>query len=537
MNKNTSRFLIAGLLIAWAVDFFFFNKPFGIAFTLWIIIAIAGLFILSYLEKKKPHPLSILLAGLALVLSSASFLRQEPFTQVVSTLASLGLLMLLAMTFSNGHWLYFRLLDYIIRGIKWIISILASSWQIIFQKSKENDTDGKDDPANFQARKSNKIWPIVRGILLALPFLLILSALLAAADPIFEQKLSDLLAIFNIENLPEYFFRTINILMMAYLFIGVLVQAIYPKTAEERPQPNQPSIKKFLGSLETSIVLGSIIILFASFLIIQFRYFFGGVANINETAFTYSEYARRGFGELITVAVLSLGIYYLFHSITKLETKSLRRRFSIFSIFIFLQVLVMLVSSYQRLVLYEQAYGFSRLRTYSHLFLPWIAVLIITVIVLEILQRQGHLAFSLLIFATGFVATCIIFNIDGFIAKQNIERAKISSKEGYALDFYYLSELSSDAVPIMMNEFLSADPSYKDLLGANLACRWNAIQNSKHRPWQAYNLSYQQATNLLSENQEYWKPYQVKKSENDFQYTVEVNGEKFFCSYEWLFRD
>ena len=529
MNKNTSRFLITGLLIAWAADFFFFKNPFGIAFTLWIIIAIAGLFILSYLEKKKPHPLSILLAALALALSSASFLRQEPFTQVVSALASLGLLMLLAMTFSNGHWLYFRLLDYIFRGIKWLISILASSWQLIFQRSIENDNDGKDEPADFQVKKSSKIWPVVRGILLAFPFLLILSALLAAADPIFEQKISDFLAIFKIENLSEYFFRTINILLMAYLFIGVLVQAIFPKTIEERPHPNQPSIKKFLGSLETSIVFGSIIILFASFLVIQFRYFFGGEANINETAFTYSEYARRGFGELITVAVLSLGIYYLFHSITKLENKSLKRRFSIFSIFIFLQMLVMLVSSYQRLVLYEQAYGFSRLRTYSHLFLPWIAVLIITVIVLEILQRQGHLALSLLIFAAGFVATCIIFNIDGFIAKQNIERAKISSKEGYALDFYYLSELSSDAVPVMVNEFLSADPSYKDLLGANLACRWNAIQNRKQRPWQAYNFSYQYATKLLTDNQQLWNSYQITVSDNNFQNSVDVNSETYYC--------
>ena len=536
MNKNTSRFLIAGLFIAWAVDYFFYKKLFGIAFTLWIFIAVSSLILLSYLEKKKIHPLTILLALLALSLSSASFLRQEPFTQVVSSLASLGWLMVLAMTFTNGHWLYFRLLDYLVRGIKWIISILSSSWRIIFLRNNGNNSSEEELNDN-QVKKSNKVWPIIRGILLALPFLLILSALLAAADPIFEQKLSDLLAIFKIENLPEYFFRTINILLMAYLFIGVLVQAIFPKTIEAKPQPNDPSIKKFLGSQETSIVLGSIILLFASFLVIQFRYFFGGEANINEAGFTYSEYARRGFGELITVAMLSIGIYYLFHAITKLETKGLKRRFSIFSILIFVQVLVMLVSSYQRLVLYEQAYGFSRLRTYSHLFLPWIAILIITIIVLEIIQKQGHLALSLLIFATGFVATCIIFNIDGFIAKQNIERAKISTKEGYALDFYYLSELSSDAVPVMVDEYLSADSAYKDLLGASLACRWNAIQNRNQRPWQAFNLSYQQATKLLDENQQLWTPYQVTKSDNDFQYMVEVNGETFYCSYDWLFRD
>lgn len=533
MNKNTSRFILTALIIAWAVDFFFFEKPFGIAFTVWVLIAISSLFILSFLEKKKPHWLSYLLAAFSLALSSASFLRKEPFTQTISTFGSLGLLILLTMTFTNGHWPYFRLLDYVIRSLKWIITILATAWQSVFQRDKKNQEE--TDTHEMDQKKNRNVWSVVRGILLALPFLLILASLLAAADPIFEDRMLNIFKIFQIENIAEYIFRTINILLMAYIFIGVLLQAIHPKTEEERPNPNQPSINKFLGSLEASIVLGSIIVLFASFLVIQFRYFFGGEANISETGFTYSEYARRGFGELITVAVLSLGIYYLFHSITKLETKNLKRRFSILSLLIFIQVLVMLVSSYQRLVLYEQAYGFSRLRTYSHLFLPWLALLIIVVIILELVQRQGHFALALLIFATGFVTTCMLYNIDGFIARQNIQRATISSQEGYALDFYYISELSSDAVPVIFERFMADESATKDLLGANLACRWSSIQASKALTWQSYNLSYQTAKSLLEQNQQYWKDYPIKNDNRDYQKSVVVNGEEYFCSNDALF--
>ncbi len=532
MNKNTSRYILTGILIAWAVDFFFIKKQFGIAFSIWILLAIGSLFILSILEKRKPHPLSFVLAGLSLVLSTASFLRKEPFTQTMSAFGSLGLLMLLTMTFTNGHWLSFRLLDYVIRGLRWVISILATSWQCIFQRNNsENTTTEAEKEAPLQTKK-NSLWPIVRGILLAIPFVLILASLLAAADPIFEEKLFNILDIFKIENITEYFFRIINVLLMAYIFIGVLIQAIHPKTVEEKPNPNTSSINKFLGSLEASIVLGSIIVLFASFLIIQFRYFFGGEANINETGYTYSEYARRGFGELITVAMLSLGIYYFFHSITKLETKGLKRRFTILSILIFLQVLVMLVSSYQRLVLYEQAYGFSRLRTYSHLFLPWIAVLILVVMILELLQKQGRFALSLLIFATGFVATCILYNIDGSIARQNIQRATISDQEGYALDFYYISELSADAVPVILDGFLANNPATKDLLGADLACRYAKIQNSKEPGWQGFNFSTQNAKNLLEQNQKYWVKYPILDGEIEYQKEVEVNGEPYFCYYE-----
>jgi hypothetical protein len=537
MIKNTSRFLIAGLIIAWLVDFLFFKKPFGLSFSLWIVIAIGCLFLISWLEKIKPHWLSFLLAGITISISSASFIRQEPFTLVVSTLASLGLLMLVTITFRNGDWPFFRLLDYIIQGLKWLVMIFSRGWPLVFQGQKKTKTEDNDDSPEPVSKKNKPLWPVLRGLLLSLPIILVLTALLAGADPIFEQRIAKFLEIFRIENLAEYVFRTVNILFMAYLFIGVLVQAIHPTKQDPRPHPNQPSIKKFLGSLETNIVFGSINLLFAAFLVIQFRYFFGGEANISETGFTYSEYARRGFGELITVAVLSLIIYYLFHSITRLESISQKRIFSCLGILIFLQVLVMLVSSFQRLVLYENAYGFSRLRTYSHLFLPWLAALIVIVIILEILQRQGHLAFTIIVVAAGFVVTCNAFNIDGFIAQQNIQRATLSEQEGYALDFYYISELSTDAVPVILDGFHTTTSPSKDLLGADLACRWYTMQNQETRPWQSFNLSYTQAKNMLEQNQNLWLQYPVEQDENGFQNFVTIDNQPYYCAGADLFLD
>ncbi len=537
MIKNTSRFLIAGLLIAWFVDFLFYKKLFGIAFTLWVLIAVAALFIISYLEKVKPHWLSIVLALIAIALSSASFLRMEPFTQTISALASLALLMLLTITFRDGHWPYFRLLDYVLRGLKWLLTIFSRPWPVIFQGQKKNNQEEKSENVEIKPQNKRAFWPILRGLILSIPIILVLASLLAGADPIFEKGLNDFFRIFQIENIAEYIFRLVNILLMGYLFIGVLIQAIYPKNQDPRPQPNQPSFSKFLGAVEAKIVFISINLLFAAFLAIQFRYFFGGQANISDTGFTYSEYARRGFGEIITVAVLSLLIYYGFHSITRLESSNQKRWFSGLSILVFAQVLIMLVSSYQRLVLYEQAYGFSRLRTYSHLFLPWLAVLIILVIVLELMQRQGHLAFTIIAVTAGFVVTCIAFNIDGFIATQNIQRATISDQEGYALDFYYISELSSDAVPVILESYLADNPSTKDLLGANLSCRWNEIQKLESRPWQSYNLSRANSIKLLEQHQDEWKQYPVVQDDNEYQQFVEIDGETYYCSYEALWMD
>jgi len=57
---------------------------------------------------------------------------------------------------------------------------------------------------------------------------------------------------------------------------------------------------------EAAIILGSVDLLFAFFVSIQFQYFFGGQANIKIEGFTYAEYAPAGFHRVVVVAVLSL---------------------------------------------------------------------------------------------------------------------------------------------------------------------------------------------------------------------------------------
>ena len=76
----------------------------------------------------------------------------------------------------------------------------------------------------------------------------------------------------------------------------------------------------FLGFTEASIILGSILLLFGAFVLIQFQYFFSGQANISLEGFTYSEYARRGFGELVAVAALSLLTFQVLSVITMRQT-------------------------------------------------------------------------------------------------------------------------------------------------------------------------------------------------------------------------
>ncbi len=68
----------------------------------------------------------------------------------------------------------------------------------------------------------------------------------------------------------------------------------------------QNSNKHSVGQIESSIILGSINFLFSIFILVQLTYLFGGESNISRQGFTYAQYARRGFFELIVVVVVSL---------------------------------------------------------------------------------------------------------------------------------------------------------------------------------------------------------------------------------------
>ena len=555
MLKHPLRFLPIALALAWAVDLFFWNKPLGLSFTLWTLLILGGGFYLIHAEGRRIHWSGWALGALALALSAAPLLRLEELTRFLNvflTLLALGLSILTART---GYWLYYRLVDWITGGFELIGAAFTRATDIF--RSGPAPVGEDDQPVAKPASPWRKLWSVawrvVLGLMLAFPIVLVLGALLASADPIFANKLEGLLEIFKIDNLPEYIFRFFYVAVLAYLFGGLLVHAAAPHKQAERPDPQKPWMKGFLGPIETGVILAAVDVLFAAFVIVQFGYFFGGAtANINATGYTFSEYAVKGFNELVTVAILSLGLYLTLSLINRRETVNHQRSFTWFSVLLFGLVLVMLVSSWYRLGLYEDAYGFTRLRTYTHLFIPWLGALLVVVILLEIFKRRGHFGLALWLFSIGFALTLTLVNVDGFIVHQNTARAAATGEvtvvsdgtggrmlaDPDTFDFIYLSNLSHDAVPALLDEYQQDHPAtVRDLLGAQLACRAAVMKTADPRPWIAYNLGEARARQILLDpaNQALWSEYPVSGPDR-WSLEVEVNGESLDCQ-QWGYAD
>ncbi len=517
MPRKTGLFWLAALAAGWAADLLFWGKTPGISFVIWIALILVLGITLGWQEGVKPARRNLIPILAVLGMALVTFIRREPFTAIIGLLLSFLALFVLAFSYREGHWVWYRVRDHLFAGLRLIGSMFVGALSLR-RKPLEN---GKDQAVK---KPSRHIWSILLGLLLALPIVGVLASLLSSADPIFGERLADFLEIFNIEKLPEYIFRLCYILILAYFIAGSLVHAFYNKY-EEKPDLSQDYFKPFLGWIEALVILIAVDLLFAAFVIIQFQYFFGGGVNITAEGFTYAEYARRGFFELVGVAVLSLLLYLGLGAITRREEKVHRQLFTGLAILLFALVLVMLVSSWMRLSMYEAAYGFSRLRTYTHVFIPWLAALLVATATLEIIRKQHRFALVLLTVIFGFGISLAILNVDTFIVDQNVRRAQ----RGEQFDATYLLSLSQDAVPAMFDAYHQADLSSKDhnALGGMLACMEKDYLPAEKTPWQSFHLSTDRAERLFEQNGSELDAYPMKN--DDWGWEVQIDGEFVPC--------
>ncbi|MBN1537458.1 MAG: DUF4173 domain-containing protein [Anaerolineales bacterium] len=527
MSKRINHYWLTALILGWIWDFLFWDKTPGISFAIFVgLCVLSGLF-LFFIEKQKPSAKSLILLIPITVFSILSFIRQEPLSLLLSISCTLLVLQILAMSILGDSWLKYGFIDYLSGFLNLCQSVLIHP-VLATSRTKE--------PQNETAKKipSRKIWHVMRGILIALPIMIIYTTLLSAADAIFAQKIGAFIDIFSIERLPEYILRFMVILFIAYALVGVYYHSLEKSILKVVQTNNGSGIIPFLGFTEAVIVLGGISILFTSFVIIQFQYFFGGQTNIHIDGYTYSEYARRGFGELISVAIFTLALIYSLSHITRRETILHRRVFSVLNFFLVSLLSIILVSAFQRLLLYESFYGFTRLRTYSHVFIIWLGVLLVITVILEILQRLRLFTNSVLLVALGFALSINFLNVDGFIVQRNAQRAI----QGDEVDTAYLASLSTDAVPTLVSLYQSPSlpAQTRDALGASLACM-QKIKPSVVLPqknWQSFQLSHWRARNALLSIDDRLREYHTFNNDSFWKVTSPAQ-EVYWCESNWRF--
>jgi len=514
-------FALLPFLAAWAFDFLFYDKPWGINFPIFIAFLVAAGFGFAALKQIHPNLKSLWLLIPILFFPIASLFRSDPITLVFNVLITWVSLVILVLTFSGGRWAEYSITDLLAKLYHYALYLFTKPFELL------TCSTGGDSTPRVPSGKSTGI-AILRGSLLALPILILLAALLASADAVFESNLKNFFAFFNWENLTEFILRALLVLALT-IFIAITYFFMSERSNDEQLFGlEKQGIVRFLGQIEANVVLILVNLLFLFFVVIQFQYLFGGETNIHVDGYTYAEYARRGFGELIAVAIVSLVILQAIHSIVQRENKTQSRFLIVLSVLVFIQLLIILASAYQRLTLYETAYGFSRLRTYSHVFLVWLALLLIILAVFEVRRISRYFPLALYITALGIGATINLMGVDARIAEWNIDRAKNSTE----LDIAYLSTLSYDALPVLVREYQSADPNQDqhNRIGAAIACMTGNLGNQPDQSlyWQGFSFSRSRGEAALDQVTPQIDRYQRLTDENYFRYVV-LDGQRFDC--------
>ncbi|HJQ40431.1 MAG TPA: DUF4173 domain-containing protein [Thermoanaerobaculia bacterium] len=308
-----------------------------------------------------------------------------------------------------------------------------------------------------------------RGLVLASPALVVFAALLMSADAAFAKLIQNLF-LFDVPDAATHLIVTIVLGAACAGFLRSLL------LSGAMPRVPRPSFVK-LPAAETSVALALVNLLFAAFVLVQFRYFF----LITNPA-SLARYARRGFFELVLVVALVLPMLLLLDWLVEKKSK-------LFRALIGAQVALVLViaaSAMRRMQLYRDAFGLTELRLYTTAFMVFLSVLLLW-LVATVLTGNRH-RFAAGAIATGMIAVLALhaINPDAFIATTNIARARAGLR---VLDARYVAHLSDDAAPVIL--------ANRDAFAAQPEALWRFLAKPRTIGWRTWNVSRARAIREL----------------------------------------
>ena len=329
------------------------------------------------------------------------------------------------------------------------------------------DIDWATVPVDARARRARGT---AIGMVAAVPVAAVFGGLLMHADPAFDRLVSRALA-FELEPLVSHL---ATVVLWAWLSAGML--RLVCRSDDERAAVF--SRRGALGLGEVGTVLLVVDLLFAAFVVVQFRYLFGGQDLVRElTGMSYAEYARRGFFELVAVAALSLPLLLLADWSLDQREPARARRFRWLAGLMLLLLDVMLASALFRMRLYTAEYGLTELRFYTTAFMGWLVLVLGWFGATVLRGRRERFGTGALLAGWLVLAGLNLGNPDAIIASVNLGRAA----EGRPLDAAYAARLSADALPVFHRLLPALGSPDACATAQALDTRWLTELASRHR--------------------------------------------------------
>lgn len=424
---------VTALAAGVAVDVLAFRHPAGFGLMAACLIVL-GVIAVSPRWARRPSPSPWILAIGAFSAVSIGVRSSPTLTGVnLAVFAMMSTIAVHQLSGSRIHSWYVS--DYVLNALSTYTTVASAA--VAFATTDLRPLQRRYD--------GSRMKPLVFGVMLGLPLLLVFGGLFASADAAFAEILKDL---FRIDfNLAALISRVVTISIVTAAALGVWRFGL----TQRRKDGSLVRAGFTLDSRSAAIALGLLVALFAAFVTVQITYLFGGLTALKGTGLTYSEYARRGFFELVVVAALVLGVVLLFDWATHRGREERARVVDLLAMTLIGLTFAILASAGYRMSLYTSALGLTELRLYTSVFMGWIGVVLVWTLLTVLRGQRGRFAFGAFVAGAVVVVGLTLANPDAIIANANLHNRSVE------LDAAYLSLLSADALPTVVSYVGAAD--------------------------------------------------------------------------------
>ena len=491
--RDPLRVVAVAAAIGLAGQLLFFDVALGINVPIALLLLLGGGWALRQ-RAQQICAADAWLAPAAILFAAFAALRADPALVFLDILAALGLGGAALASFGGRSVLA--------RGAAAVIAlaIAAAGWVIAGAVAVLGSARSAVPQAPAGPHRLRRLLPVARGLAIAAPIVLLFVALFSAADAVFAELVG---SVFDVDlAIDEVIARGIFAGLIAWVAAGSIGMAASTNARPSAAASTQGATAGWrLGRTEVLTVLVAVNVVFGVFVVLQAAYLFGGLDTLEATGLTHAEYARRGFFELVAVALLACAV------VIGSERLVRGRPASILAAATGLTVLtgVVLVSALLRLRLYQEAFGWTELRLYVLAVMAVLAVSLAALVAMLLLDRVrwfGHL------FVLATLAAGIVLNIVGpvrFITEQNVARALnpalVPAHGSSGLDDVYAASLGDDAIPILVAALPHLDRSRAEYVASELRFRLERMQSDEGpTAWQAWNLGRSQAREALDDN-------------------------------------
>ena len=433
------KILIGALFLSLWQSLLFWKQDLGISVLLFTIPII---WITTKLLKGNIKNKKALLISIPIIVLSSTYFIFDNLTFYLINIVLIPILYLIMVIWAISD---FQIKSIIYKIILMMFEPLNYIGDVIRAVLKEFNPKEKDEQIGEKKEKNN----IFKAVCFTGIIALIVIGLLCSADNEFAKIFSTIFKDINIFNVSELTGRIIIIIIAFFYFAGFFMNMLDKENGLKEFEEEEKIEKK--ESYTIRMMLTVLNVVYLVFCFTQIKVLF------TEQNIKYSEFARKGFFQLMIVSLINIVMILKANNKNLKETEKQEKYKKTMCIVMVIFTLIIIISAFARMTLYQQNYGYTRLRILVDYTLITEIILLIPTII-YILKNKIDLIKTYFVIIITMYCLVNFINIDKIIMKNNFNRYK---ETGY-IDLNYIMEMNNSDLIEQLLELKDTEFKYSE---------------------------------------------------------------------------